>query len=78
MLLLARLMAPSRLGERLKPRGLRHRDIALPNSARLFGRIVAAAAILGLVAVITVHPDRDRQGRQGQAPTRRRDPPRNP
>ncbi|MEU0301646.1 ferric reductase-like transmembrane domain-containing protein [Streptomyces sp. NPDC006175] len=52
VLLLVRLMAPARPSERLKPRGPRHRDIALPISARVFGRIVAAAAVLGLVAVI--------------------------
>lgn len=56
-MLLVRLLAPARPGDRLRLRGPRHRDIALPISARVFGRGVAAATVLGLVAVIVTGVD---------------------
>ncbi|MFE9726807.1 ferric reductase-like transmembrane domain-containing protein [Streptomyces sp. NPDC005794] len=57
LLLLARLMAPARRSERLTSRGPRHRDVALPISARLFGRIIAAATVLALAAVVVTGID---------------------
>ncbi|NJQ03053.1 ferric reductase-like transmembrane domain-containing protein [Streptomyces zingiberis] len=56
-LLLARLMAPARPGERLRARGKGNRDHALPFSARLFARIVVVAILLGLVAVLVTGVD---------------------
>ncbi|WP_330173995.1 ferric reductase-like transmembrane domain-containing protein [Streptomyces sp. NBC_01498] len=57
VLLLVRLMAPARPGERLRLRGERRRDAALPISARLLARIVVGATIVGLVAVIVTGVD---------------------
>ncbi|MFD3921215.1 ferric reductase-like transmembrane domain-containing protein [Streptomyces sp. NPDC058595] len=57
VLLLIRLMAPARPGERLRMRGDRRRDAALPISARLFGRIVVGATVVGLVAVVVTGVD---------------------
>ncbi|MFI6702328.1 ferric reductase-like transmembrane domain-containing protein [Streptomyces sp. NPDC050509] len=65
VLLLARLMAPARPGERLRLRGPRRRDVALPISARLLGRIVVVATILGLVAVIVTGVDGGRSPKDG-------------
>ncbi|MFE3249875.1 ferric reductase-like transmembrane domain-containing protein [Streptomyces sp. NPDC059209] len=57
VLLLVRLMAPARPGERLRLRGDRRRDAALPIGARLFGRIVVGATVVGLVAVVVTGVD---------------------
>ncbi|WP_329388621.1 ferric reductase-like transmembrane domain-containing protein [Streptomyces sp. NBC_01716] len=65
VLLLARLMAPARPGERLRLRGPRRRDVALPLSARLLGRIVVVATILGLVAVVVTGVDGGRSPEAG-------------
>ncbi|RPK34131.1 Ferric reductase like transmembrane component [Streptomyces sp. ADI93-02] len=57
VLLLVRLMAPARPSERLRRGGRRYRDAALPTSARVVGRIAAAATVLGIVAVIVTGVD---------------------
>ncbi|RBM19430.1 ferric reductase-like transmembrane domain-containing protein [Streptomyces sp. PT12] len=56
-LLLIRLMAPARPGERLRPRGPRRREHALPVGARVAGRLAAAATVVGLVAVVVTGVD---------------------
>lgn len=57
VLLLVRLMSPARPGERLRLRDPRRRDAALPVSARLLGRIVVGATVLGLFAVVVTGVD---------------------
>lgn len=65
VLLLMRLMAPARPGERLRLRSTRQRDVALPISARLLGRIVVVATVLGLVAVVVTGVDGGRSPTDG-------------
>ncbi|MEV1007163.1 ferric reductase-like transmembrane domain-containing protein [Streptomyces sp. NPDC049881] len=67
-LLLARLMAPARPGERLRPRGGAKRDRALPVPARLVGRLVVAATLVGLVAVVVTGVDGGRPRDGASAP----------
>ncbi|MDT0444026.1 ferric reductase-like transmembrane domain-containing protein [Streptomyces johnsoniae] len=68
VLLLVRLMAPARPGERLRARGPGRREHALPFSARVVGRIVVVATILGLVAVIVTGVDGGRTPEGGSPP----------
>ncbi|WP_110945716.1 ferric reductase-like transmembrane domain-containing protein [Streptomyces avicenniae] len=67
-LLLARLMAPARPGERLTLRGQDRRDRAVPVSARLVGRLVVAATLVGLVVVIVTGVDGGRPRDGASAP----------
>jgi hypothetical protein len=56
-LLLARLLAPARPGERLRARGPGGRGHAVPFGARLAARIAAGATVVGLVAVVVTGVD---------------------
>ncbi|MGP3967777.1 ferric reductase-like transmembrane domain-containing protein [Streptomyces sp. 6N223] len=56
-LLLVRLLAPARPGERLRLRGAGRASRPLPLTARLAGRLAAVATIAGLAAVIATGAD---------------------
>ncbi|UED86207.1 ferric reductase-like transmembrane domain-containing protein [Streptomyces profundus] len=67
-LLLWRLLSPARSGERLRLGESSRRDRALPISARLAGRIVVGATLLGLVAVVVTGIDGGRSPEGGSSP----------
>ncbi|GAA3629412.1 hypothetical protein GCM10023079_19920 [Streptomyces chitinivorans] len=56
-LLLIRLLAPARRGERLRLRDAARRPGALPPAARLAGRAAAAATVVGLLVVAATGRD---------------------
>ncbi|MDT0266690.1 ferric reductase-like transmembrane domain-containing protein [Streptomyces sp. DSM 44915] len=56
-LLLWRLLAPARPGERLRARGAGRRDVAVPFAARLAARLLVGATLVGLVLVIVTGVD---------------------
>ncbi|WP_067225805.1 ferric reductase-like transmembrane domain-containing protein [Streptomyces sp. NBRC 109706] len=67
-LLLWRLLSPARSGERLRLGEPSRRDRALPISARLAGRIVVGATLVGLVAVVVTGIDGGRSPEGGSSP----------